>query len=54
MPMIHGEANCEAIDMEMIFYFHACKTHWKGFVHSLVLKMRIFGTRKWRISPRVR
>ena len=36
---------------EMIFYFHAKETlyHKKGFVLSLVLKVRVFGSRKWHI-----
>ena len=37
----------------MIFDSHAKKTHfqYKGFALSLVLKVRVFGTRKW---PRAR
>ena len=36
----------------MIFYFHAKETlyHKKGFVLSLVSKVRVFGTRKWSID----
>ena len=47
-PLFQNEAECEAIDMEMIFYSHKNKTHFhkKGFALSLVLKVRIFGTRK--------
>ena len=47
-PLFQSEAECEAIDMEMIFYSHTNKTHFhkKGFALSLVLKVRIFGTRK--------
>ena len=47
-PLFQNEAECEAIDMEMIFYSHTNKTHFhkKGFALSLVLKVRIFGTRK--------
>ena len=46
-----SEAKCEAIDMKMIFNYDANKTHFhnKGFALSLVLKVRFFGTRKWRI-----
>ena len=36
----------------MVFYFHANKTHFhkKGFALCLVLKVRVFGTRKWLIG----
>ena len=46
-----SKAKCEAIDMKMIFNYDANKTHFhnKGFALSLVLKVRIFGTRKWPI-----
>ena len=35
----------------MIFYFHVNKTHFlnKGLALSLVLKAKVFGTRKWPI-----
>ena len=35
----------------MIFYYHANKTHLhkKGFALGLVLRVRVFGTRKWPI-----
>ena len=47
-----NEAKCEAIDMKMISYSHANKTHFQntGFALSLVLKVRCFGTRKWPIQ----
>ena len=37
--------------MEIIFHSHAIKTHFhkKGCVLSLILKVRVFGTRKWPI-----
>ena len=40
--------------MKIIFYSHANKTHFhmKGFALSLVLKVRVFGTRKWSIYIR--
>ena len=46
-----SEAKCVAIDMKMIFYYEANKTHFhnKGFALSLVLKVKFFGTRKWPI-----
>ena len=36
----------------MIFYYHANKTHFhkKGFALGLVLRVRVFGTRKWSIT----
>ena len=38
--------------MKMIFYYHANKTHFhnKGFALGLVLRGRVFGTRKWPID----
>ena len=38
--------------MKMILYYHAIKTHFhkKGFALGLVLRVRVFGTRKWPIS----
>ena len=40
--------------MEIIFHSHANKTHFhkKGCAPSLILKGRIFGTRKWPILTR--
>ena len=42
------EAKWEAIDMKLIFYSHANKTHFlkRGFLIGLVLKVRVFGTQK--------
>ena len=36
----------------LIFYSHANKTHFhkKGFVLYIILKVRVFGTRKWLIE----
>ena len=63
-PMFQSEAKCEAIDMTMVFFikrewatfslvFHSYtnKTHFhkKGSTVSLVLKVRVFVTRKWPI-----
>ena len=49
-PLFQSEAKCESIDMEMI-YSYANKTnfHKKGFARSLVLEVRVFGTRKWPV-----
>ena len=50
-PLFQSEAKYEAIDMEIIFFSHANKTrlHNEGFALSLVLKVRVFGTRKCSI-----
>ena len=42
---------CSAFDMEMIFHPHANKTqfHKKGCAFGLILKVRVFGTRKWPV-----
>ena len=44
-----NKVKCSAFDMEMIFHFHANKTHFhkKGCALGLILKVRVFGTRKW-------
>ena len=46
-----GQPLCSAFDLEMIFHSHANKTHFhkKSCALSLILKMRVFGTRKWPI-----
>ena len=51
-PLIQSEAKVVAIDITRIFYFHANITHFhkKGFAPSLVLKVIVFGTRKWSIK----
>ena len=38
--------------MQIIFYSHASKTHFhkKGCALGLILKVRVFGTRKWPIE----
>ena len=43
---------CSAFDMENIFHSQANKTnfHKKGCAPSLILKVRVFGTRKWPIE----
>ena len=40
--------------MEITFHSHANKTHFhkKGCELSLILKVRVFGTRKWPIKKR--
>ena len=50
-PLYQNEVNCSAFDMEMIFHSHASKIHFrkKGCALGLILKVRVFGTRKWPI-----
>ena len=45
---------CSAFDMEVIFHSHAIKTHFhkNGCALGLILKVRVFGTRKWPIESR--
>jgi len=47
-PLFQNEGRCSAFDMEIIFHSHANKTHFhkKGCAPSLILKVRVFGTRK--------
>ena len=47
-PLYQNEVRCSAFDMRMIFYFHANKTHFhkKGCALGLILKVKVFGTRK--------
>ena len=51
-PLFQNEGRCPAFDMEIIFHSHPDKSHLhkKGCVPSLILKVRVFGTRKWRIE----
>ena len=50
-PLFQNEGRCSAFDMEIIFHSHASKTHFhkKGCAPGLILKVRVFGTRKWPI-----
>ena len=50
-PLFQNEGWCSAFDMEIIFHSHANKTHFhkKGCAPSLVLKVRVFVTRRWYI-----
>ena len=52
LPLFQSQTNCEATDVKMSFNFHAKKTrfHRKGFALSLVLKVRVFGSRKWPVG----
>ena len=51
-PLFQVEGRCSAFDMEIIFHSHANKTHFhkKGCAPSLILKVGVFGTRKWSIA----
>ena len=46
-PLFQNEDRCSAFDMEIIFHSYANKTHFhkKGCARSLILKVRVFGTR---------
>ena len=50
-PLFQNEDRCSAFDMEIIFHSQANKTHFhkKGCAPSLILKVRVFGTRNWPI-----
>ena len=52
-PLYQNEVKCSAFDMEMIFHSHANKTHFhkKGWAFGLILKVKVFETRKWPIAP---
>ena len=51
-PLFQNEGRCSAFDMEIIFHSQANKTHFhkKGCAPSLILKVRVFGTRTWPIK----
>ena len=50
-PLYQNEVKCSAFDIEIIFHSHANKTHFhkKGCALGLILKVTVFGTRKWPI-----
>ena len=50
-PLYQNEVKCAAFDMERIFHSHANKTHFhkRGCAFGLILKVGVFGTRKWPI-----
>ena len=50
-PLFENEGRCSAFDMEIIFHSRVNKTHFhkKGCTPSLILKVTVFGTRKWPI-----
>ena len=51
-PQYQNELKCSAFDMERVFNSHANKTHFhkKSCALGLILKVRVFGTRKWSIQ----
>ena len=51
-PLYQNEFKCSAFDMEMILYSHGNQTrfHKNGCALGLILKLRVFGTRKWPIK----
>ena len=54
-PLFPNESRCSAFDMEIIFHSRANETHFhkKDCAPSLILKMSVFGTRKWPIDRRI-
>ena len=50
-PLFQNEGRWSAFDTEIIFHSHANKIHFhkKGWAPNLILKVRVFGTRKWPI-----
>ena len=50
-PLYQNEVKCSAFDMKMVLNSHANKTHFykKGCALGLMLKVRLFGIRKWPI-----
>ena len=47
--LFQNEGRCSAFDMEIIFHSHANKTHFHKNIWN-ILKVRVFGTRKWPIN----
>ena len=54
-PLFQNEGRCSAFDMEIIFHSNTNKTHFhkKGCAPSLILKVRVFGTRNWPILGKI-
>ena len=52
-PLCKNEVKCSVFHMEMISHSRANKTHFykKGCALGLILKVRVFGTRKWPFQP---
>ena len=52
---IKKEVKCSDFDMEMFFYSHANKTHFRnnGCALGLILKERVLGTRKWPLHTSI-
>ena len=54
-PLFQNEGRCSAFDIETIFHSNTNKTnfHKKGCAPSLILKVRVFGTRNWPILGKI-
>ena len=54
-PLFQNEGRCSAFDTEIIFHANTNKTHFykKGCAPSLILKVRVFGTRNWPILGKI-
>ena len=54
-PLFQNESRCSAFDMEIIFHSRANETHFhkKDCAPRLILKVSVFGTRKWPIDRRI-
>ena len=50
-PLFQKEGRFSAFDTKIIFHSHANKTHFhkKGCAPSIIVKVRVFGSRKWTI-----
>ena len=53
-PLFHNESKCKTFLVKITFYYHAHKTHFhkEGLARGLVLRVRVFRTRKWAINKR--
>ena len=50
-PLYQNKVKCSAFDMKIIFHSHAYETyfHKKSCALGLILRLRVYGTRKWPI-----
>ena len=55
-PLNQSEVKCSALDMKNNLNSHANKPHFhkKGCALALILKVTVFGTRKWPIGQYAR
>ena len=47
-PLYQNKVKCSAFDIETVFHSHANETHF-----GLILKVKVFGTRKWPVWPNI-